>query len=199
MPLTKPTLDDPRALQAFVKGLLLFLDGALNPDQVAGIIRRLPEEYHPLQVYTLKLENLVKDSAIAGAEMAGWRFLAGGQLGPPVAGHLTTSDKDSGWKMTSLSRGPRIADFLQAAIKLIALVPPLEDLQSQRYELRMLSIPGLLIEAFWLKSPAGDKDYVVPYNALSGELIEKRVVPMDEFLRTIWNLAEERLRFDTPV
>jgi hypothetical protein len=63
----------------------------------------------------------------------------------------------------------------------------------------MLSIPGLLIEAFWLKSPGGDKDYVVPYNALSAELLEKPLLQMDEFLRTIWKLAEERLRFDTPV
>src|SRR6266516_1036125 len=150
MPLTKPNLDDPRAQQAFVKGLLPFLDGTLSPDQVAGILKRLPDEYHPLQVYILKAD---KDSVLADAKMAGWQFLAGGQLGAPVAGHVTMSAQDPAWKMTSLSRGPRIADFLQAAIKLITLVQPLEDLQIQNYELRMLSIPGLLIEAFWLKSP----------------------------------------------
>src|SRR5258708_7527169 len=122
MPLTKPNLDDPQAQQEFVKGLLPFLDGTLSPDEVAGILKRLPDEYQPLQVYTLTVDNLVKDSVLAGAKMTGWRFLAGGQLGAPLAGHMAMSAQGPAWKMTSLSHGPRIGDFLQAAIKLISLV-----------------------------------------------------------------------------
>jgi hypothetical protein len=198
MPLTKPIPEQPQWQQAFVKGLLPFLRGRANPDEVVDILNRLPDEYHPLQVYTLKLENLenlVRDSVIAGAKMAGWRFLAGGELGAPVAGHVSMSAEGQGWKMTNLSHGPPIAEFLQAVLRLAPLIEQIVELQAQNYELRMLSIPGLLIEAFWLKSPAGDRDYVVPYNALSGELLEKPFLKMDEFLRTIGKLAGERLKF----
>src|SRR5260221_11619828 len=98
MPLTKPNLD-PQLQQAFVKGLLPFLEGAVNPNEVTDILNRLPDEYHPLKVYTLNLEDLVRDSVMAGAQMVSWRFFAGGQLGAPGAGDVAMTDPDGAWKM----------------------------------------------------------------------------------------------------
>jgi hypothetical protein len=71
---------------------------------------------------------------------------------------------DNSLKIIGLSRGPEAALAVQAARELRSL-PEIADLD---YELRVLTLPGLLTEAFWLwragnapPEPAGG--YIVPF------------------------------------
>jgi hypothetical protein len=194
MQINKPVPSE-QLRQAFLSALPRFLHDLARIKDVGDVVRGLPAEYAPLQVHTLRLDDLVRKADIASAKKAGWRFLAGGKkLGQPVAADVTEPSQDIPPKMTSLSHGPQISEFLQAVLDLLPLVQA-ECGAVDSYELRILSIPGILIEAFWLKSPAGDQDLVVPYRNLSRELKGKQVYPMDEFLRIIQPLAEKGLQY----
>jgi len=61
-----------------------------------------------------------------------------------------------------------------------------------------LGIPGLLIEALWLRDvgPAPTLDFVVPYRHLIPELDRERAYTEAEFLGVVQPLATERLKFN---
>jgi hypothetical protein len=147
-----------------------------------------------LRVFTVGLQDLkgiAPDvTGIAGDQPAGWRFLAGA-AGQAVAAEVTEPAAGKPPKMRSLSRGPQIDDATQAGSE----VETLAEVQNQIYELRVLRIPGLLIEGLWLKSQAGGVDLVAPYLTLNNDLKSKRVFPMNEFLNIVRILAE-KLQFD---
>jgi hypothetical protein len=88
-------------------------------------------------------------------------------------------------------RGPQIAQVLRGARK----IEFLREVRAQDYILQMLSVPGLLVEAFWLKSREGGPDLVVPFYSVSKEIKVKRVYPMDKFLGIARSLAGKFLAF----
>jgi hypothetical protein len=146
-------------------------------------------------VFTLALPDLAKNGGgIANAKAAGWRFLASAgsdaaaaEVSEPPQGHPP--------KMRSFARGPQFQQAIQAAQEVEAL-PQARD---QHYELRVLRVPGLLMEAFWLKAQGGGEDYVIPYLVPDPQRQYRRVFPMSEFLDTVRPLAENALVFnDSP-
>ena len=94
--------------------------------------------------------------------------------------------------MTNLAQGPRVAEALQAA----AAVAALPEVRAADYELRLLRIPGLLIEAFWLVSQSGGADLVVPFLTLNKQLQLSRPYPLTDFMNVVQPLATRRLTFD---
>ena len=63
------------------------------------------------------------------------------------------------------------------------------------YEVRMLSVPGLLVDAIWLHSDSDDEmDLVIPAAPLDEQLKTEPLFDMDTFLDIIRDLSAERLR-----
>jgi hypothetical protein len=126
---------------------------------------------------------------LANGEMtivpAGWRYLIAIRSGDALYATI-----DSQGKMTGLSRGPEATVAFRAAQE-IRTLPEASD---KDYEPWVLTIPGLLTECFWLKSPAGD-DVIIPFFT-SQALRSGHVYPIDKFLKIIRLLAQERLRPD---
>ena len=147
---------------------------------------------HRLQwLYTLELDDLVNGRGVRNATLVGWRFLAGTKEGPAVAADVTIPP-EGGPALTSLSSGRTIAEALGAT----DLLTVLSLVLFQDYELRVLRIPGLLTEAFWLKSKTSAVDLVVPFDTLVEDLVPTRAYPMDVFLNILRPLAVQRLKFD---
>jgi hypothetical protein len=71
----------------------------------------------------------------------------------------------------------------------------LPDLHGRSYDPRLLRIPGLYIEAFWLKplSPGDETDLVVPYHTPLKDLDPAKPYPIKDFLDRIRPLAEQAL------
>lgn len=70
-----------------------------------------------------------------------------------------------------------------------------EEAEEGDYEVRWLSVPGLLVEGFWLKSGSEEKScLVIPVAPLAEELQTKPVFDLSEFVSIIETLATERMR-----
>jgi len=147
-----------------------------------------------LHIFTLGLRDIA--NGLESVKPAGWRFLAGHPPGEVLAADVTEAIPGSGTnavpKMTSLSHDSLIG----GAIRAIHEVETLPELQGHNYELRVLRIPGLLIEAFWLKSLDGGDDLVVPVLTRGAELKAMRAYPIAQFLEIARPMVAKFLKFD---
>jgi hypothetical protein len=184
--LTQPP--PPAAIQgAFDRQLTSFLrTGDPSPDARRG----KPPAY---QVFTLGLVPLSEGRKLEdNVTSVSWRFLinssSGGGLYATVAARAGEQPK-----VTGVSRGPKAVIALQANQDLRKLRQA--DTNEQKYELRLLTVPGLLTEAFWMKWIPDDaeKDLIVPFFT-SQKLVPMHAYSIDEFVGIAGPLAQARLR-----
>jgi hypothetical protein len=185
MPLIKPIAPD-RTRRALAAGVADYLN---KGDPLGRALIRASQGLH---VFTLRLQDVLAGEGIRGAKSAGWRFLAGSPLGPAIAGDVIEPGQGAQPKMTSVSRDPLIS----RAIRAIHEVETLPEVQTSDYELLVLRIPGLLVEAFWLKSRTGAPDLMVPVLTRSRKLEAMRAYALDDFMDVARGLAQNFLKFD---
>jgi hypothetical protein len=141
------------------------------------------------KVYVLGLPQIVDGKPPTDVLFVGWRYLVG--IGPNVAVVvLVSEDGNTAPAFAGISAGPITAKNVKASQDLAKLPNP----PPGNYELRVLSIPGLLTDCFWLKSTAADgSDWVVPFDTDVAELHEMNTYPMDGFMSTLKVAAQARL------
>jgi hypothetical protein len=159
-------------------------------------LHRIPEglivDPNPLPVYSFELRDVLARAELADrGKLVSWRYYAtGGAPATVVSGDVTTTSTP---QLTTLSYGPAVVEAMNTA----------KDIQKRRgaevpsYEPRLLRIPGLLVEAHWVKplvQPAGGKatGWVLPYNTPHGHLRAKEFTEED-FSAEISPLAEKVL------
>jgi hypothetical protein len=178
MALTEPT--PPHAVSlAYTNGLANFLKpGDPSP---AGDRSSQPQAQ---QVFVLGLDDLPLDNA----RFLGWRFLTGGRSGSALTAEVRATGPGGQPKLTGLSRGTGVTRSIHAAADVRKLP------QAEGHELRVLAIPGLLTEAFWLKAIPGESedDFVVPFLVTPKELLLMHPYPAKDFLTTAQTLANQR-------
>jgi hypothetical protein len=158
---------------------------------VAALLDPHAERY-AVRVYTLGLQDVLDGLGLAAAHPAAWRFLAAGQAFAPYSADVRGALPGVKPRMVSLSRGPQVA----AALRYIQNLDALSTVQGANYELRQLSIPAMLFEGFWLKPLDSGADYVVPFNALSGEFNLMAALTTDVFFATAKDVAAGFKAFD---
>jgi hypothetical protein len=139
----------------------------------------------------LALEDLSNGAGLNGARHVGWGFLAGSPGGHPIAAQITTSGADHKQELTAVAQGPEVALLIQS----IHEAQTLAALQNNSYELELLRIPGILLEAFWLRASQGP-DLVVPFHTTSKELQSMHPYAIDEFIAVARSLVDAFRRFD---
>jgi hypothetical protein len=186
MPLIQRTAP-PELRSALATGVADFL----NPnDRMTVDLARTPIG---LQIFTLGLNDIASGSGIQAAKPAGWRFLTGELLGDVAAAEVfQPSSGTLAARMTSFSRDPIIAGALRA----IQEVETLPEVQAAQYELQVLRIPGLLIEAFWLKAPDPAASLIVPVLTRARELQAMHPYTVAEFLSIVRGMTTHFLTFD---
>src|SRR6267142_3745314 len=185
MPVTMPT-PSPETRKALANGVRTFMEAN---DPLRDLVK---DAQAVLRVFSLGLKSVATGGkGIADAKPVGWRVMVGGDSGQAVIAHVHEALGDVPPRMTGLSRGPEIG----TAIRVADLLNKLQEAQDQPYEARVLRVPGVPIEVFWLK-PASGNGWVVPFLTLTGGLEVAGVYTMDDFLRTIEPLANKRLAYD---
>jgi hypothetical protein len=129
-----------------------------------GLLGEALLDHNQQQVFALGLSDLASEAA---PRPIGWRLFAGNNQGKTVLGHVIPTSA-AGWKLTGCFYRDRVWDILQASLALGSL----PVVHQADYELRLLTIPGLNLEAFWLvaKQP-GQSDLVVPFPAAPNQPI----------------------------
>jgi hypothetical protein len=159
-----------------------------------------PDLIHdPQPLFLLGLKEIAENAGVKAAKPAGWRFFAGRREGAIVMGKLSIRIPSEGWKLTAGNYGDRTWAVYQATLAL----EQLPQVKEADYDLRVLVIPGLNLEGFWLVAQppkSGNPvlpDLVVPFPAMPDQPIvaihRDPVYTMAEFLATIRPLARLRL------
>ena len=167
----------PACAKAFSAGLPMFLSGAPGvltqkhlgsppliptPSQV-GVVQ------HPEQVFVLSLNEAVYNTGSVNPPSAGWRFFAGNQLNGTVLGRMIQVPPSQTWKLISVFYGERVYQALEVSSHLGSLA----QVAQENYELRVLAVPGLNLEAYWLVAQkAKTPDLVIPFPAATSQLIK---------------------------
>jgi|tagenome__1003787_1003787.scaffolds.fasta_scaffold19629976_1 hypothetical protein len=200
MPLNKP-LPPPDIQEAFTNALPTFLrqdnDASRVAERFAGSPSTIPTlsqidngredafRHDGQQIFALTLNDVVNSSGIGAATPAGWRLFAGQGQGATVLGRVSRKSRD-GTKLTAVYYGNRAWEALQASLGLDSLA----EIRQAEYELRVLTVPALNLEAFWLFSRSqGVEDLVVPFTPIPdqapGGIRPDTVYTMANFLATI--------------
>lgn len=205
MPLVTPE-PPPEVLEAFITGLPAFVDKSVgDPVKYATHVGEPPEiptlaELGPnparaaQQVFLLGLHDA---AGVRGAERAvpiGWRFFAGHSQQAALLGRVSRRDPTTPWKMASAHYGHGVWAALHESFALREL----PQVKADDYQLRVLTIPALYVEAFWLVAQdRKNTDLIVPFPASPHqpirELNEHLVFTLPDFLATICTLARLEL------
>jgi hypothetical protein len=172
--------------QALLAGLP---DFANNSDPAAGDLYKADQGH---EVYVLSLNDLLGGAGLNAVKDAGWRFISATAPGGIGAVAHVSDGPDGTPLMRGISYGPEVAAALRAARE----VESLPEVAAQHFELWVLRIPGVLVEAYWLKSSSGKKDLIVPYLAGTTKLQLMKTYSVAEFLKIVRALAREFSAFD---
>ena len=170
--------------------------GIPSPADVGFVGGTPPVGHNPQQVFVLGLSGLATALGTASARPDGWRLFAGNSQGKTVLCRVVERPPGR-WRLTGCSWGDQVWNALQTSQRLGVLAP----VQQGNYELRVLTIPGLNLETFWLvaQTPAAD-DLVVPYQANQSILRESQSGPiqMATFLSVIGPMVTKRMSAPKP-
>jgi hypothetical protein len=155
--------------------------------------------------FHLGLDPIKAGVGAAAAKQAGWRLFVG--TDNKVRGDVRTSP--SGWKLAAVfHKDSTHVDMVQHQVRACDCLDRLQEVQNYTYSLRLLKIPGLNLEAFWLVAQdAQQEDLLVPfrepkgkepYPTLIGKLDRPTPFTMTDFLKVIRPLAEKRLQYPRP-
>jgi hypothetical protein len=111
-----------------------------------------------LQGFVLSLRDAANNTGVVSPAHVGWRFFAGGARNKTVLGSVV--QRRHAWKLVAVHYGNVVWETLNAS-QLLNSTPPAQ-VQAEDYELRLLAIPGLNLEVFWLGAQkAGSVDLIV--------------------------------------
>lgn len=166
------------------------------PDEATAAVTKLlqpgdAEILYPHCVYFMDLTDVATGRDLKSAQLGPWRHFVtrGGAIGESLD---VVAVADAGRKHRVLHKTSGAAVAKSALAIKRALEDP--DLQEGLYELRVLSIPALLISAIWLYAESGS--ILIPVGVTSPILELGRKYPESEFLAAIRNRAQIRLAFN---
>jgi hypothetical protein len=111
-----------------------------------------------LQAFVLTLQDAANNTGVINPAHVGWNFFAGNGANATVVGRVV--QRRHAWKLVAVHYGTLVYETLNLA-QLIMSAPPTQSVAVD-YDLRLLSVPGLNLEVFWLASRnAASTDFVV--------------------------------------
>lgn len=201
-----------QATEAFLAGLPGFLSGPSaggegrrgREGNVGGApvlptesgLRRTGELQHDAQeMFILNPLDLARGAGAEAARSVAWQFFAGTTPDSTVFGRCTRDRQTARWRLANISYGERAWQWLQASS---GLDRHREVQAEQNYEMRVLSVAGLLVEAYWLVALSGGSDLVVvvpaPPDQLYRQLNAQPVYALPDFLEIVRGLVKARPR-----
>jgi len=171
MPLSIPT-PPPECAKAFSKDLPAFLTPGYSetfvgtPPQIpstvdvglgSGPVYGPPTIPAALPAFVLNLHAAADKTAVFSPTPSGWSFFAGGAQGKTILGRMV--ERRHAWKLVGINYGDLVSATLDAILNLLS-TPPVQT-SSQNYEIRLLGVPGLNLQYFWLATPNAAADLIV--------------------------------------
>ena len=149
------------------------------------------------RVFLLGIKPIIGGMPLEKAAVAvGWRFLVRDSSGEFAASHVKEPPPGGRPRLTSVSHGKRLEPYFVASERIEGIA--LGHTRTGLHQLRTLTIPCLLIEAFWLVPESGEGGFIVPFMSMIGEFANMPVLTVETFLEICRPLAEDRQAADDP-
>ena len=146
-------------------------------------------KYHHLPAWTLSLQAAAAGGPLDKAKAGGCRFYAVMGDGRVFSCEMTDPGQYGNAAFRNLVEGEIPPKF----VALMDKPPDVGDFQTRHFEIHLLSIASLFLEAIWLRAGDGKEDYILPLVGFYEELLTKPAYKASEFLKIIQPLARERL------
>ena len=137
----------------------------------------------PHPIYTLTLEDLVREPSLRSARLVGWRYLVE-HAGSPVAAAEVGVDGT----FNQFNEGP----FVRATIEAVQLAEQHPAARDSSYLVRLIRVPPLYVMALWLNDERGGDDLIVPMPPTPQYLEANRPYTGDEFASLLAEDAKRR-------
>jgi hypothetical protein len=125
---------------------------------MSGTTPGAPNVTAVLQAFVLTLQDAATNTGVIKPAYVGWNFFAGDSANATVVGRMV--HRRHAWKLVAVHYGSLVFETLNLA-RLITSAPPAQ-VDAVDYDLRLLAIPGLNLEVFWLAARnATSTDFVV--------------------------------------
>lgn len=111
----------------------------------------------PHQVFTLDLTDLVAGKGLDAARPTGWRYLV--QEGDNTLASAETVAGPRGEQVFSAFNESRFVDSSAKALRAVEETP---EVAQGGFELRLLNVPGLYVQALWFHETQGRGDLLQP-------------------------------------
>jgi len=135
-------------------------------------------EPHP--VFTLDLADLVAGKGLDAARPTGWRYLV--QEGDNVLASAETVAGPRGEQVFSAFNESRFVDSSAKALRALGNSP---EMAQGSYELRLLNVPGLYVQALWFHQTQGKGDLLQPLAPSPVETPEDKPAPAAMLLKEL--------------
>jgi hypothetical protein len=190
-----PHLSDSRVEQIYMPIIETPIPGQVTATLRAGLADFLtPDDKYRVQlnkkapgypVVISSLSDVISGSVLENARSAGWGFVAGEFGHSPIA-VLVNQLEGKPLAITSVYQGQDVEALMHA----IRDAKALQAVSSHFYELWILKIPSILLEAVWLRSRSANSDLVIPFHTLSESLDPKRAYTAAEFRNAVQPIGE---------
>lgn len=143
----------------------------------------------PHQVYSASLQSVAEAEMLSSSIAKCWRYLF--LIGEEVQGviELPIDEAGSVSQFSNINRGP----FLESLIEGVGFAENLERIRENDYELRVLSVPSLYLEALWLR---GTLDLLIPLAPTPNSLEPLRVYSEEQMVSALLELILNRQSTD---
>jgi hypothetical protein len=157
-------------------------------------------------VWVLGLQPLL-DSDLTlhqAAVPVGWQFLILAEQSGPRASYITVPSDSGAPRLTSVLHGSRLSYYFEITKSIQEVYAASPELAARDYQVRMLKIPCLLTEAFWLVPIPDGASRIVPVRSSIPNLAPEnptdipafQVLPVADFLERCRPYAESQLGED---
>lgn len=158
-----------------------------GPDLTGGAPRF--DSAAPHRTYHLGLRDLAAGRGLKKASLTGWRYLLFIKEDCVAAGYVADEKQGNRTGSAMLNFGPYVAETKEK----ILFAETLPSVRRYRYELALVSVPGLCITALWLRGQSRSApDVVIPLAPAPAYLAARRYPPR-QFCALLRTRAVERL------
>lgn len=112
-----------------------------------------------LQAFVLTLQDAANNTGSISPTQTGWIFFAGDASTKTVLGRMVR--RRHAWRLVAVHYGPVVWETMNVSVNIAKTQPAV--LPAEDYDLRLLAIPGLNLEVFWLVAQTpGSSDWIIP-------------------------------------
>jgi hypothetical protein len=150
--------------------------------------------YPPHAVYDLRADSLARGEGLAASRQTAFRYLVSKDSGPVAAAEVQADPEGIADLLANINQGP----YVEASARALDQVQQLPSVQQGRYEARLLRCSAIYLVALWLKPEDTGSDIIYPLAPAPPGLQAEQPYTVDDFLKIVVPLAQERVATSEP-